>query len=72
MAFVTFWLAMDARKALSTIVSDGHGTVFSIAYPKEKPQASTATWEGEYEEMKLYVVGIPNFTTETEVRSEFL
>ena len=72
MAFVTFWLAKDALKALSTIVSDGYGTVFSIAYPKEKPQASTANWVGEYEEMKLYVVGIPNSTTETEVLSEFL
>ena len=72
MVFVTFWLAMDARKALSTIVSDGHGTVFSIAYPKEKPQASTATWEGGYEEMKLYVLGIPKFTTDTEVLSQFL
>ena len=72
MAFVTFWLAKDALRALSTTVSDGHGTVFSIAYPKEKPQASTAKWVGEYEEMKLYVVGIPNSTTETEVLSEFL
>ena len=67
MAFVTFWLAKDARKVLSNIVSDGHGTVFSVAYPKEKPQASTAPWVGEYEELKLYVVGLPNLTTDTEV-----
>ena len=72
MAFVTFWLAKDALKALSTIVSDGYGTVFSVAYPKEKPQASPAKWVGEYEEMKIFVKGIPNCTTETEVLSEFL
>ena len=71
MAFVTFWLAKDARKVLSNIVSDGHGTVFSVAYPKEKPQASTAPWVGEYEELKLYVVGLPNLTTDTEVLVEF-
>ncbi len=71
MAFVTYWLEKDALKALSTIVSDGHGTVFSVSFPKEKPQASTGTWVGEYEELKLYVVGIPNITTETEVLVEF-
>ncbi len=72
MAFVTYWLEKDALKALSTVVSDGHGTVFSISFPKEKPQASTAPWVGEYEELKLYVRGIPNLTTKTEVLVEFM
>jgi RNA recognition motif-containing protein len=71
MAFVTFYLEKDARKALSATVSDGQGTVFSVSYPKEKQQASSAPYVGDHEELKLYVRGIPSFTTETEVLAEF-
>jgi hypothetical protein len=44
-----------------------------VSFPKEKPQAPKATtWEGGYEELKLYVTGIPALTSKTEVLGEFM
>ena len=73
MAFVTYWLEKAALKALSSIVSDGNGTLFKIGLPlvKEQPPVSKATWDGELDEMKLYVVGIPTVTAKAEVLAEF-
>ena len=74
MAFVTYWLEKAALKALSSIVSDGNGTIFKIGLPlvKEQPPVSKATWDGELDEMKLYVVGIPTVTAKAEVLAEFM
>ena len=74
MAFVTFWLEKDALKALTGIVYDGHGTILEVSFPKEKPQqaSKTTTWEGGYEELKLYVTGISTLTSKTEVLGEFM
>ncbi len=74
MTFVTYWLEKAALKALSSIVSDGNGTIFKIGLPlvKEEPPVSTATWDGELDELKLYVVGIPNVITKAEVLAEFM
>ncbi len=74
MAFVTYWLERAALKALSSIVSDGNGTIFKVGLPlvKEQPPVSTATLNGELDDLKLYVVGIPNVTTKAEVLAEFM
>jgi hypothetical protein len=73
MAFVTYWLEKDALKALSGILSDGKGTILEVSLPKEKPQAPKATtWEGGYEELKLYVTGISTLTSKSEVLGEFM
>jgi hypothetical protein len=74
MGFVTYWLEKDTLKALSGIVSDGHGAILEVSFPKEKPQQAlkATTWEGGYEELKLYVAGIPTLTSKTEVLGEFM
>ena len=73
MAFVTYWLEKDALKALSGILSDGKGTILEVSLPKEKPQAPKATtWEGGYEELKLYVTGISTLTSKSEMLGEFM
>ena len=73
MAFVTYWLEKDALKALSGILSDGKGTILEVSLPKKKPQAPKATtWEGGYEELKLYVTGISTLTSKSEVLGEFM
>ncbi len=72
MAFVTFWREKDALKALSSIVSYENETILEVSFPKEKPPPKTTTWEGGYEELKLYVTGISTLTSKTEVLGEFM
>jgi hypothetical protein len=63
MGFVTFWSEKDALKALTS-------SVFDADAPKKQP-VSTSTWKGEYHEDKLFVAGIPNLISETEVLEVF-
>ena len=67
-AFITFWSEGDAFKALTSSVFDAEGTKLHVSIPMApKKQQETATYEGEYHDDKLFVSGIPNQITQTEM-----
>jgi hypothetical protein len=73
MGFVTFWSEKDALKALTSSVFNADGTKLnmSISLAPKKQQVSTSMWKGEYHEDKLFVAGISNLISETEVLEVF-
>ena len=71
-AFITFWSEGDAFKALTSSVFDAEGTKLHVSIPMApKKQQETSTWEGEYHDNKLFVSGIPNVITKTDVLCAF-
>jgi hypothetical protein len=60
-------------KALTSSVFDADGTKLNVSIPlaPKKQQVSNSAWKGEYHDDKLYVAGIPNLITKTEVLCVF-
>ncbi len=60
-------------KALTSSVFDADGIKLNVSTPlaPKKQPVSTSTWKGEYHEDKLFVAGIPNLISKTEVLGVF-
>ena len=60
-------------KALTSSVFAADGTKLNVSIPlaPKKQQQETSTWNGGYHDDKLFVAGIPNFITQSEVLCVF-
>ena len=60
-------------KALTSCVFAADGTKLNVSIPlaPKKQQEGSSTWSGGYHDDKLFVSGIPNFITQSEVLCVF-